>query len=105
MIGGQVMDIESPQHWCQGSIERLAPWVWLMQGLIMLWYLTDGHTSVEAKEEKALMGEWDSAWSLRHMLKVLRRATLNATINSKSAQLDGLAGFVETLKNCVNMAA
>jgi len=101
----QVMGIEGPHHWCQGSIERLAPWVWLMQSSIVLWYLTEGHSSVDAKEEEALMGEWDSAWSLRHMLKVLRRATLNATINSKSAKLDDLAGFVETLKNCVNMAA
>lgn len=101
----QVMDIEGPHHWCQGSIERLAPCVWLMQSLIILWYLTEGHTSVEAKEEESLMGEWDSAWSLRHMLKVLRRAILNATINSRSAQRHGLASFVETLKNCVNMAA
>jgi hypothetical protein len=101
----QVMDIEGPYHWCQGSIERLAPCVWLIQSLIALWYLTDGHASAEAKEEESLMGEWDSPWSLRHMLKVLRRATLNATINSRSAQLDGLVSFVETLKNCVNMAA
>ncbi len=101
----QVLDIEGPHHWCQGSIERLAPWVWLMQSTLILWYLSAGHSSVEAKEEEALMGAWDSAWSLRHMLKVLRRATLNATINSKSAQLADLVGFVETLKNCVNMAA
>lgn len=101
----QVLDIEGPQHWCQGSIERLAPCIWLMQSLLILWYVTAGHASAEAKEEQALMGAWDSAWSLRHMLKVLRRATLNATINHRSAQLDGLASIVETLKNCVNMAA
>jgi hypothetical protein len=101
----QVMGIEGPHHWCQGSIERLAPCVWLMQSLIILWYLNAGHASTEAKEEAALMGDWDSPWSLRHILKVLRRATLNATINSKSAQPDGLVSFVETMKNCVNMAA
>ena len=101
----QVLDIEGPHHWCQGSIERLAPWVWLMQSLIVLWYLTAGHSSVEAKAEESLMGEWDSAWSFRHMLKVLRRATLNQTINSRSTELDDLVSFVETLKNCVNMAA
>jgi len=101
----QVLDIEGPHHWCQGSIERLAPCVWLMQSLIILWYLTEGHASTEAKEEESLMGDWDSPWSLRHMLKVLRRATLNATISSRSAQQDGLVSFVETLKNCVNMAA
>jgi len=101
----QVLDIEGPQHWCQGSIERLAPCVWLIQSLIVLWYVTAGHASAEAKEEESLMGSWDSAWSLRHMLKVLRRATLNATINRRSAQLDGIASCVEMLKNCVNIAA
>ena len=99
------MEIESPQHWCQGSIEHLAPWVWLMQSVITLWYLTEGHESVEARKEAALMGEWDSPWSLRHMLKVLRRAILNKTINPKSAQRAELISFVETLKNCVNSAA
>jgi len=101
----QVMEIESPQHWCRGSIEHLAPWTWLMQSLITLWYLTVGHKSAEAKKEASLMGEWDSAWSLRHMLKVLRRAILNNTINPRSAQLRELKSFVQTLKNCVNSAA
>lgn len=101
----QVMGIEGPHHWCQGSIERLAPWVWLMQTLIVLWYITEGQTNPEAKEEESMMGEWDSLWSLRHMLKVFRRATLNATINSRCAQKDGLADFIDILKNCVNMAA
>jgi hypothetical protein len=101
----QVMDIEGPHHWCQESIERLAPWVWLMQTLITLWYLTEGHSSAEAAKEASLMGEWDSVWSLRHMLKVLRRNILNATINTNSGQLDDLVTFLETLKNCVNMAA
>ena len=101
----QVLDIEGPMHWCQGSIERLAPWVWLMQSLIILWYLSAGRTSAEGIKEKELMGEWDSEWSLRHMLKVLRRAILEATITRDSAQLQDPAHFVNILKNCVNMAA
>jgi hypothetical protein len=101
----QVMDIAGPQHWCQESIERLAPWVWLMQSLIILWYVTAGHASAAAAKEASLMGEWDNAWSLRHMLKVLRRTILDATINTNSAQLDDLMEMVATLKNCVNTAA
>lgn len=101
----QVMDIEGPQHWCRHSVERLAPWVWLMQTVIILWYVTEGQKSAAATEEAGLMGEWDSAWSLRHMLKVLRRAILDATINTKSAQRDELVDLIQTLKNCVNMAA
>ena len=101
----QVMDIEGPQHWCRESIERLAPTVWLMQTLVGLWYLTVGHQSEAAAKEATLMGEWDSPWSLRHMMKVLRRTILDTTITTNSAQLDELRGFVETLKNCVNSAA
>jgi hypothetical protein len=100
----QVLDIEAPQHWCKESIEHLAPYVWLMQTMVILWYLTTGHASTEAKKEESLMGDWDSPWSLRHMVKVLRRAILDATINSNSGQLEELARFVQTLKNCVNTA-
>src|SRR5262249_45326557 len=76
----QVLDIEAAQQWSQGSVEKVAPWVWSMQSVIVVWYLTAGHTSPEALELRALLGEWDSEWSLRHMLRVLRRAILNATI-------------------------
>jgi len=26
----QILDIEAPQHWCQASVEKVAPWVWSM---------------------------------------------------------------------------
>ena len=45
----QVMGIQSPQHWCQESIEKLSPWVWLMQSVIGLWYFTDGRKSPQAR--------------------------------------------------------
>lgn len=101
----QVLDIEGPQHWCEGSITRLAPWVWLQQSVIALWYVTEGSTLPEAKEVEDLMGPWDSKWSLRHMLRVLRRATLNATININSSDPTTLQQSLQTLKNCVLLAA
>ena len=101
----QVMDIEAPQHWSQESVEKLAPWVWSMQSVIMVWYLSVGHTSVEAQELREVMGDWDSEWSLRHMLIVLRRAILNATIKPNSADQAQLMEMVETLKNWANLAA
>jgi hypothetical protein len=101
----QVLDIEAPQNWCEGSITRLAPWVWLQQRVIAVWYLTEGATLPGAKEMEELMGPWDSKWSLRHMLQVLRRATLNATINSNSADPAGLQQLLKTLKNCLFLAA
>ena len=58
-----------------------------------------------AEELRALMGEWDSEWSLRNMVQVLRRVTLNATIKPMSAEPNDLLKLIETLKNCVNLAA
>lgn len=101
----QVMDIEAPQHWCRESIEKLAPWVWLMQSVVTVWYLSAGHDLPEAKAARETMGAWDSEWSLRHMLKVLRQATLDETINPTSADDNEMQQMMQTLKNCVNLAA
>jgi hypothetical protein len=101
----QVLDIEGPQHWCQESIEKLAPWVWLMQSVILVWYVTEGHKCAEAKEVEALMGPWDSPTSLRHILQVLRRATLNLSINANSSDCNELQRWIASLKNLINAAA
>jgi hypothetical protein len=101
----QVMDIEAPQHWCRGSVEKVAPWVWSMQSVLMVWYLTVGQKSPEALSLREVMGEWDSQWSLRHMLRVLRRATLDATIQPNSAAAPELVEMVNNLKNWANLAA
>jgi hypothetical protein len=101
----QELDIEAPQHWCQASVEKVAPWVWSMQSVVMVWYLTAGRALPEAVALRARMGAWDSEWSLRHMLQVLRQATLNATINPNSANQAELCEMVNTLKNWANLAA
>jgi hypothetical protein len=101
----QVMDIEAPQHWSQESVQKVAPWVWSMQSVVMVWYITAGRELPEAEELRSLMGDWDSEWSLRHMIQVLRRAILNATINPNSADQAQLIEMVQTLKNWANLAA
>jgi hypothetical protein len=101
----QVMDIEAPQHWSQESVEKLAPWVWSMQSVVMVWYITAGYASAEAQALRGLMGEWDSEWSLRHMIQVLRRAILDATIDPNSANEAELREMAKTLKNWANLAA
>ena len=103
--GKQVLEIEAPQQWARESVEKVAPWVWSLQSVIMVWYLTAGQALPEAVELRARLGEWDSEWSLRHMLQVLRRAILNATINPDSADQAQLVGMVQTLKNWANLAA
>ena len=99
------MDIEAPQHWCEESVEKVAPWVWSMQSVIIVWYITAGHDLPEAQELRSVMGEWDSEWSLRHMIQVLRAAVLNATINPNSADEGELREMVQTLKKWANLAA
>jgi hypothetical protein len=101
----QVLDIEAPQHWCQASVEKVAPWVWSMQSVIMLWYITAGRTLPQADALRARLGEWDSEWSLRHMIQVLRHVILDETINPNSANEAQLRDMVQTLKNWANLAA
>jgi hypothetical protein len=101
----QVLEIEAPQHWCQESVAKVAPWVWSMQSVIMVWYVTAGRELPEAQAWRERLGEWDSEWSLRHMVRVLRQAILNATINPNSANEPQLRDMVQTLKNWVNLAA
>jgi hypothetical protein len=100
----QVLDIEGPQHYSQAAVEKVAPWVWSLQSVVMVWYLTAGRELPEAEELRNVMGAWDSEWSLRHMVAVLRRATLNALIKPKSAEPTELLKLLEALKNCVNLA-
>jgi hypothetical protein len=101
----QVLDIEAPQHYSQEAVEKVAPWVWSLQSVIMVWYITAGNALPEAEELRAVMGEWDSEWSLRHVVAVLRRATLNETIKHNSGEPTELLKLIEALKNCVNLAA
>ncbi len=99
----QYLQIEAPHHWCQASIEKLAPWVWLNQSTVILWYLTTGRALPEADARRQRMGPWDSEWSLRHMLQTLRDAVcrrssavtrMRLPIAVKSSSAD--AGFMRS---------
>jgi hypothetical protein len=101
----QVLQIEAPAHYCQESVEKVAPWVWGMQSVILVWYLTDGRDLPQAQQMRAGMGPWDSEFSLRHMIQVLQRATLDATIQPNSASQPQLLEFIQTLQNWALLAA
>src|SRR6516225_4923837 len=81
-----------------GAGEKVAPWVWSMQSVVMGWYITAGYESAEAAELRVRVGDWDSEWSLRHMIQVLRQAILDATINPNSAKKAELREMTKTLK-------
>jgi hypothetical protein len=101
----QVLDIEAPQHYSREAVEKVAPWVWSLQSVLMVWYISAWRELPEAQELREVMGEWDSEWSLRHMVAVLRRAMLNAAIKPMSCEPADLLKLIEALKNCVNLAA
>jgi hypothetical protein len=101
----QVLQIEAPQHYCQESVEKVAPWVWGMQSVITVWYLCDGRDLPQAQQVRQRMGPWDSEYSLRHMIQVLQRATLDATIQPNSASEPQLREFIQTLQNWALLAA
>jgi len=101
----QVMKIQSPQHWCRESIEKLSPWVWLMQSVISLWYITDGRKLPAAQAARRRFGAWDTEWSLTHMLRILRTAILENIINPESATKADLYELLDALENYLNLAA
>jgi hypothetical protein len=100
----QVMKIQAPQHWCQQSVEKLSPWVWLMQSVISLWYFTEGRKLPAAQAARRRFGEWDTEWSLAHMLRILRTAILEDTIKPESATKADLCQLLDDLENYLNLA-
>jgi DDE superfamily endonuclease len=101
----QVMKIQAPQHWCQQSIEKLSPWVWLMQSMIGLWYIAEGRKLPAARTARQRFGEWDTEWSLAHMLRILRTTILEAAITPESATKADLCQLLTDLENYLNLAA
>jgi hypothetical protein len=100
----QVMEIQKPQHWCQASIEKLAPWVWLTQSLVALWYFTVGRDLPEAREARRELGPWETEWSLRHMVRLLRRTTIRQAIIAMSAKQRDLQQLAASLENYLALA-
>jgi hypothetical protein len=100
----QVMAIQAPQHWCQQSIEKLSPCVWLMQSIISLWYFTDGHKLPLARAARRRFGVWDTEWSLGHMLRILRAAILDTTIRPNSVTKADLYQILDHLGNYLHLA-
>jgi hypothetical protein len=101
----QVLELEAPGHFCRSSVEKLAPWVWSVHSVIMVWYVTAGRDLAAAGDLRDRMGAWGSEYSLGHMIRVLQRATLDATIQPNSANESQLREMVKTLENWALLAA
>lgn len=64
--------------------------------------MTEGHELPVARAARRRFGEWDTEWSLAHMLRV---AILEATINPKSATKADLRQLLEVLESYLKLAA
>jgi hypothetical protein len=69
-----------------------------------VWYWVAGRDLPEAAEIRAHMGPWDSEWSLANMVRVLRRAILNAAIKANSWGQDEMREFLGRLTNWIHLA-
>jgi hypothetical protein len=76
-----------------------------MQSVISLWYVAEGRNLSAAHAARRRFGEWDTEWSLAHMLRILRTAILEDTINAKSATKADLCQLLDDLENYLNLAA
>lgn len=101
----QAMQIERPKHWSPTTVKKLAPWVWLMQSMIVVWYLTEGRHTPEANEERKGMGHWESEWSLEFMLRLLRRLIVKKTINATPRTTGELMKLCARLENYLFLAS
>ena len=76
-----------------------------MQSVISVWYITEGRKLPAAQAARRRFGEWDTEWSLAHMLRILRTAILEATIKPESATKADLYQLLDDLENYLNLAA
>jgi hypothetical protein len=76
-----------------------------MQSMISLWYITEGRKLPPAQAARRRFAAWDTEWSLAHMLRILRAAILENTINPESATKADLCQLLGALENYLNLAA
>ena len=80
-------------------------WVWLMQSVITVWYLTEGRKLPQARAARRRVGAWDTEWSLAHMLRILRASILDQTITATSATKAELRQLIHQLETYLNLGA
>jgi hypothetical protein len=75
-----------------------------MQSVISLWYITAGRKLPAARAARRRFGKWDTEWSFLHMLRILRAAILEDTINPRSATKADLHQLLGDLENYLHLA-
>ena len=75
-----------------------------MQSVISLWYFTAGRKLAPARAARRRFGQWDTEWSLGHMLRILRTSILEDRIKPTSATKADLHQLLSHLENYLSLA-
>jgi hypothetical protein len=97
----QHLGFEDPQGWTRQAVERTAPTAMLLYGLILLWYVKEGHQDGR---------EYPWYPSKKHpsffdMLSTLRRKSIRQQVLSLGLSGPGSRKVLEALENAVSLAS
>ena len=99
----QHMGFEQPQGWTRRAVQRTAPVVMLLHGLIVVWYVQEGH-----RHYRALPRPWYTTKkheSFADMLATLRRVSIREQVLSYDLAGPGSEKVLKALENALTLAA
>jgi SRSO17 transposase len=97
------LGFEEPQGWTRKAVERTAPVAMVLYGLIVLWFVEEGH-----RHHRCATRPWYTTKShptFTDMLATLRRESLREQINRLGLAGPGSRKILETLENTAALAA
>lgn len=98
----QHLGFEQPQNWSRKSVQRTAPLALLLYGLIVLWFVQEGHRS-----SRILHRPWYTSRrqaSFADMLATLKSQTLRQQVLSAPLSMRGRKKLLKTLQTTVSLA-
>lgn len=97
------LGFEEPQNWSRQAVERTAPTALLLYGLIVLWFVQEGHRSGKAPNRPWYTTRRDASFA--DMLAALRSQSLRQQVLSTPLSERGRRKLLKTLENVVTLVA
>jgi hypothetical protein len=101
--GKQHLGFEDPQGWTRRAVERTAPMAFLMYGLVIVWFIKEGHRHYQAPQRPWYTSKREASFA--DMLATLRRTSVRQNIFALGLQGRGSRKIRKTLENAVSFAA
>jgi hypothetical protein len=99
----QHLGFEEPQGWTRRAVQRTAPLGMLLYGLIVLWYVVEGHSHYRRLERPWYRGQRHESFA--DMLATLRRRSIRATISAWAPTGLGSQKLLAILEQTLALAA